>query len=44
MLEKEKLRKADIFSGVVIVLFGAAVMSMGFQMPMRDSWGGVQNV
>jgi len=44
MLEKEKLRKTDVFSGVIIVLFGAAVMIMGFQMPMRDSWGGVQNV
>lgn len=44
MMEKEKLRKADIFSGAIIVLFGAWVVSMGFQMPMKDSWGGVQNV
>ena len=44
MLEKEKLRKADIFSGAVIFVFGLWIVSQALQMPMKDSWGGVQNV
>lgn len=44
MLEKDKLRKADIFSGAVIALFGLWIISQGLKMPMKDSWGGVQNV
>lgn len=44
MMEKDKLRKADIFSGGVIFLFGLWVISQGLKMPMKDSWGGVLNV
>ena len=44
MLEKEKLRKADIYSGAVIFLFGLFIVLLAVQMPMKDSWGGVQNV
>jgi hypothetical protein len=44
MMEKEKLRKADIFSGGIISLFGLWVISQALKMPMKDSWGGVQNV
>lgn len=44
MLEKDKLRKADIFSGGIIFLFGLWVVSMAVRMPMKGSWGGVQNV
>jgi hypothetical protein len=44
MLEKEKLRKADVFSGAVICLFGLWIISQAFKMPMKDSWGGVMNV
>ena len=44
MLEKEQLRKADIYSGFVIFLFGLFIVLMGMEMPMKDSWGGVQNV
>lgn len=44
MMEIEKLRKADIFSGLVISLFGLWVVSQAMKMPMKDSWGGVQNV
>ena len=44
MMEKDKLRKADIFSGGVIVLFGLWIISQALKMPMKDSWGGVQNV
>ncbi len=44
MMEIEKLRKADIFSGVAISVFGLWVVSQALKMPMKDSWGGVQNV
>ena len=44
MMETDKLRKADIFSGAVIFIFGLWVVSQALQMPMKDSWGGVQNV
>ena len=44
MLEKEKLRKTDVFSGGIIFLFGLWVVSQALKMPMKDSWGGVQNV
>ena len=44
MLDKQKLRKADVFSGVAFFLFGLWVVSQAFQMPMKDSWGGVMNV
>jgi len=44
MLDKEKLRKADVFSGAAFFLFGLWVVSQAFQMPMKDSWGGVMNV
>ena len=44
MMETDKLRKADIFSGGVIFLFGVWVVSQALKMPMKDSWGGVQNV
>ena len=44
MLETEKLRKADIFSGTIISLFGLWVVGQALKMPMKDSWGGVQNV
>jgi hypothetical protein len=44
MMETVKLRKADIFSGTIISLFGVWVVSQALRMPMKDSWGGVQNV
>jgi hypothetical protein len=44
MLEKDKLRKADVFSGFAIFLFGAWIAWQATKMPMKDSWGGVQNV
>ncbi len=43
-MDKDKLRKADIFSGTTICLFGLWIVSQAVQMPMKDSWGGVQNV
>ena len=44
MLKNETLRKADAFSGAVVFLFGLWIVSQAFQMPMKDSWGGVMNV
>ena len=44
MMETQKMRKADIFSGLIISLFGLWVVSQALEMPMKDSWGGVQNV
>ena len=44
MLEKEKLRKADAFTSLIISLFGLWIVGEAFKMPMKDSWGGVMNV
>ena len=43
-MEKENLRKADVYSGAIIFLFGLWIVSQALKMPMKDSWGGVQNV
>lgn len=44
MIEIEKLRKADIFSGTAIFCLGIFAIYQAFQMPMKDSYAGVQNV
>ena len=44
MLPIDKLRKADIFSGCAIGLLGLWIIYQAIKMPMKDSWGGVQNV
>ena len=44
MMEKDKLRKTDIYSGAAISLFGLWIILQALKMPMKDSWGGVQNV
>jgi hypothetical protein len=44
MMDKDKLRKADIFSGGFFFLFGLWIISQALKMPMKGSWGGVQNV
>ena len=41
---KKRLRGIDCWCGVAVMLFGAFVVVEGFGMPLRDSWGGVQNV
>jgi hypothetical protein len=43
-MDQSKLRRADLFSGGVIILFGLWVVLQALQMPMKGSWGGVQNV
>lgn len=44
MIDKDKLRKADVFSGTLIFLLGIVIVSQAFKMPMKDSYAGVQNV
>lgn len=44
MLDKKNLRKADVYSGAIFFLFGLWVVTRSLKMPMKDSWGGVQNV
>ena len=44
MMDKDKLRKADLFSGSIVFLLGLYIVVESLQMPMKDSWGGVQNV
>jgi len=44
MMDKDKLRKTDIYSGAAICVFGLWIVLQAIKMPMKDSWGGVQNV
>lgn len=44
MLDKDTLRKADLFSGAIVSLFGIFVVGQSLKMPMKDTYGGVQNV
>ena len=44
MMDNDKLRKADIFSGSLILILGLSIIGGAMKMPMKDSWGGVQNV
>ncbi len=44
MMDKDKLRRADVFSGTLIFLFGLVIISQALKMPMKDSYAGVQNV
>ncbi len=44
MIETDKLRKADVFSGTAILSLGLFIIYQAFQMPMKDSYAGVQNV
>lgn len=43
-MPKDKLRRADLLTSILIFLFGLWVVVMAFQMPMKDSFGGVMNV
>ncbi len=44
MLDTKSLRKADFVTSIVLFLFGVWILSQAFQMPMRDTYGGVRNV
>lgn len=43
MLKEDSLRKADIFTGFIMILSGGAVIWGASQMPMGGSYGGVDN-
>jgi len=43
MMETKKLRQADFFTSIILMLFGAWVLFEAFKMPMRGTYGGVKN-
>lgn len=44
MMEKEKLRRADFFTSIIIIAFGLWAMAQAFGMPMQGTYAGVRNV
>ena len=44
MMPEEKLRKADIITGICLILLGLAVLYGASRMPMSGTYGGVTNV
>ena len=44
MMPEEKLRKADIITGICLILLGLAVIYGASRMPMTGTYGGVKNV
>lgn len=44
MMETRKLRRADFITSIIMMLAAVAILIMSFQMPMRDTYGGVRNV
>ncbi len=44
MLEGKPLRRADFITGIILILFSLWMLIETFQMPMRDTYGGVENV
>lgn len=44
MLDKSKLRGADFITSIGLIAFGIWVLFQTFQMPMKDTYGGVINV
>lgn len=44
MMEKSKLRGADVVTAALLIIFGLWMLSETFRMPMKDSFGGVMNV
>lgn len=43
-MEKERLRRADFITSIILILFGIWLLYETFQMPMKDTFGGVSNV
>lgn len=43
MIDKEKLRGSDLISGGIFLVVGIAIIIMALQMPLSDSFGGVQS-
>ncbi len=44
MMQGQKLRRADFVTSLILLGFGAWMLLEAFRMPMRDTFGGVQNV
>ncbi|MFQ3621821.1 MAG: hypothetical protein SNJ78_12860, partial [Spirochaetales bacterium] len=44
MMDKTKLRGADVVTSFLLFAFGLWVLFQAFQMPMKDTYGGVINV
>jgi uncharacterized protein YhhL (DUF1145 family) len=44
MMEGTKLRRADFITSIILILFGFWILFHAFQMPMRESYGGVKSV
>lgn len=45
MMENTKLRRADFITSIILILFGLwMLITTVTTFPMKDSWGGVQNV
>jgi len=44
MMEGTKLRRADFITSIILILFGLWILFHAFQMPMRESYGGVKSV
>lgn len=44
MMEAKELRKADFVTSIILIGFGVWELFQSFQMPMRDTFGGVRNV
>lgn len=43
MMETKKLRRADFYTSIILILFGLWVLSEAVQMPMKGTYGGVKN-
>ncbi|MCI7605283.1 MAG: tripartite tricarboxylate transporter TctB family protein [Spirochaetales bacterium] len=43
MIDKEKLRGSDLVSGGIFLVVGIVIIAMALQMPLSDSFGGVQS-
>jgi hypothetical protein len=43
-MKKKELRRADFITSVLLLLFSAWIIMETLKMPMKDTFGGVQNV
>lgn len=43
MMETKKLRRADFYTSILLILFGLWVLFEAVQMPMKGTYGGVKN-
>jgi len=43
-MDKSKLRGADFITSLLLIAFGVWILVQAFQMPMKDTYGGVVNV